>query len=63
LDTIPSYEYTYFMWDVLATCYLAIPEAFKVDRNVECHVECSGASVGKTTVKRDQKVCKYCNTG
>jgi purine nucleosidase len=40
LDTIPSYEYTYFMWDVLATRYLAIPEAFKVDRmwNVRGHL-------------------------
>lgn len=53
LDTIPSYEYTYFMWDVLATSYLSIPEAFKVDRNVECHVESSGASAGKTSMKQN----------
>lgn len=28
IDTIPSYVYTYFMWDVLAMSYIAIPDAF-----------------------------------
>jgi len=31
IDTIPSYHYVYFMWDVLATSYLDIPEAFTVE--------------------------------
>jgi purine nucleosidase len=31
LDTIPAYEYIYFMWDVLATSYLSIPEAFHLE--------------------------------
>ncbi len=28
VDTIPSYHYTYYMWDILATSYLAIPQSF-----------------------------------
>lgn len=47
LDTIPAYEYTYFMWDVLATSYLAIPEAFKTKFS-ECKVLTSGPSIGNT---------------
>jgi inosine-uridine nucleoside N-ribohydrolase len=31
IDTIPSYHYVYFMWDVLATSYLDIPEEFTVE--------------------------------
>ena len=31
LDTIPSYHYTYFMWDILATSYLAMPEQFTTE--------------------------------
>ncbi|GAB3018863.1 nucleoside hydrolase [Spirosoma pulveris] len=31
LDTIPSYHYTYFMWDILATSYLALPEQFTIE--------------------------------
>jgi len=31
LDTIPAYEYTYFMWDILATSYLGIPDAFEFE--------------------------------
>ena len=31
LDTIPSYHYTYFMWDILATSYLAMPEKFTTE--------------------------------
>ncbi|GAB2539489.1 nucleoside hydrolase [Spirosoma aerophilum] len=31
LDTIPSYHYTYFMWDILATSYLAMPEQFTLE--------------------------------
>jgi purine nucleosidase len=45
--TIPTYEYTYFMWDVLATSYLAIPEAFSVE-TLELAISPSGASAGRT---------------
>jgi purine nucleosidase len=47
VDTIPAYEYTYFMWDVLATSYLAIPGAFEVDR-IELGVVVTGPSAGRT---------------
>jgi purine nucleosidase len=29
--TIPSYHSTYYMWDVLATCYLGLEDAFKIE--------------------------------
>ena len=45
--TIPTYEYTYFMWDVLATSYLAIPEAFEVE-TLELAIIPTGASAGRT---------------
>ncbi len=45
--TIPTYEYTYFMWDVLATSYLAIPEAFTTE-TLELAIAPSGASAGRT---------------
>ena len=32
INTIPSYEYTYFMWDVLATSYVSQPELFDAER-------------------------------
>lgn len=32
INSIPTYEYTYFMWDVLSTTYLGIPEAFTSER-------------------------------
>lgn len=51
LDNIPSYEYVYFMWDVLATSYLAIPEAFEVEKKIECEIIKEGASQGKTLIK------------
>lgn len=47
VDTIPAYEYTYFMWDVLATSYLAIPEAFRLER-LELTIEPTGPSAGRT---------------
>ena len=59
LDTIPSYEYTYFMWDVLATSYLAIPESFTVNKCVECEIHPSGSSAGKTQIV--EKSQKYAN--
>ena len=45
--TIPTYEYTYFMWDVLATSYLAIPEAFEVEL-VELAAIATGPEAGRT---------------
>ncbi len=47
IDTIPSYEYTYFMWDVLATSYLAIPEAFTIERT-ELEIAGKGPNAGQT---------------
>lgn len=47
VDTIPAYEYTYFMWDVLATSYLAIPEAFRLEK-LELTIEPTGPSAGRT---------------
>ncbi|MFT2009587.1 nucleoside hydrolase [Pontibacter sp. 13R65] len=47
IDTIPAYDYTYFMWDVLTTSYLAIPTAFVVEQ-VEMDVIATGPSAGKT---------------
>lgn len=31
INTIPAYEYTYYMWDILATSYLGIPDAFEFE--------------------------------
>lgn len=47
LDTIPAYEYIYFMWDVLATSFLSIPEAFTLEE-VEINIETMGANAGRT---------------
>jgi len=47
IDTIPAYEYTYFMWDVLTTAYLAVPEVFEFEQ-VELEVTPTGASAGNT---------------
>lgn len=47
VDTIPAYEYTYFMWDVLATSFLAIPEAFRLE-TLELTIEPTGPSAGRT---------------
>jgi purine nucleosidase len=47
LDTIPSYEYIYFMWDVMATSYLSIPEAFELTE-MEIDIHTSGPMAGKT---------------
>lgn len=31
IDTIPSYHYVYFMWDVLATSFIALPDEFTLE--------------------------------
>ncbi len=45
IDTIPAVDYTYFMWDVLSTSYLAIPDAFTME-TVEIAVEERGRQAG-----------------
>lgn len=47
LDTIPAYEYIYFMWDVLATSFISIPEAF-VTEKAEVDIQTTGPSAGRT---------------
>lgn len=47
VDTIPAYEYTYFMWDVLAASYLAIPAAFQLE-TLELGIVPTGPSAGRT---------------
>ena len=32
VNSIPSYEYTYFMWDVLATSYIGVPDLFTTEK-------------------------------
>ena len=54
LDTIPAYEYIYFMWDVLATSYLTIPDAFVLER-MEIDVVETGPSAGRTVRKPGSK--------
>ncbi len=63
--TIPTYEYTYFMWDVLATSYLAIPEAFELE-TLELAIIPAGASAGRTLRQPGSghwvRVAKHVNT-
>ena len=47
INTIPSYEYTYFMWDVLATSYLGIPGEFTTEK-VELAVHTEAPNEGQT---------------
>ncbi|MEM6633520.1 MAG: nucleoside hydrolase, partial [Bacteroidota bacterium] len=47
INTIPGYEYTYFMWDVLATSYLGIPNVFTTER-VELAVHTDLPNEGQT---------------
>ncbi|MCK8490253.1 nucleoside hydrolase [Spirosoma sp. RP8] len=47
LDTIPGYYYTYFMWDILATSYLAMPEQFKT-QSVRMNVSTRPPNAGQT---------------
>lgn len=47
IDTIPSYHYTYFMWDILATSYLAMPEHFTTER-VKANVSTRPPNAGQT---------------
>ncbi|ADB39273.1 nucleoside hydrolase [Spirosoma linguale] len=47
LDTIPSYHYTYFMWDILATSYLAMPEQFMIE-TAKANVSTRPPNAGQT---------------
>jgi purine nucleosidase len=49
IDTIPSYHYTYFMWDILATSYLAISEEFTVEK-VKVNVSNRPPNAGQTII-------------
>lgn len=47
LNTIPAYEYTYYMWDILATSYLGIPDAFQFE-DIELSVSTKAPNAGQT---------------
>ena len=47
IDTIPSYHYVYYMWDVLATSYLAISEEFTVEE-IKARVSHRPPNAGQT---------------
>lgn len=49
LDTIPAYEYIYFMWDVLATSLLSVPEAFELEE-AKVKIAAKGSAAGKTSI-------------
>jgi purine nucleosidase len=49
IDTIPSYYYTYFMWDILATSYLAIPGEFTIEK-VKAYVSERPPNAGQTVI-------------
>lgn len=47
--TIPNYYYTYFMWDILATSYLAISEEFTVEK-IKVSVSVRPPNAGQTII-------------
>jgi purine nucleosidase len=49
IDTIPNYYYIYYMWDTLTTSYLAIPEAFAVEKVKACVCE-RPPNAGQTSI-------------
>ncbi|MBD2754954.1 nucleoside hydrolase [Spirosoma validum] len=65
LDTIPSYHYTYFMWDILATSYLAMPDYFTTEL-VKANVSTRPPNAGQTYLDDQGYVVKIAtdvNTG
>jgi len=52
LDTIPGYYYTYFMWDILASSYLAIPHEFTVEK-VKAVVCLNPPNAGQTMIDKE----------
>ena len=49
INTIPNYYYVYFMWDMLATSYLAIPEEFTTE-TVRAYVSERPPNAGQTII-------------
>ncbi len=49
IDTIPSYHYVYYMWDILATSFLLIPQAFTT-KAVQVNVSTRPPNAGQTFV-------------
>ena len=52
LDTIPAYHYTYYMWDVLATSYLAIPHEFTTEQ-IHANVSTRPPNAGQTFISHN----------
>lgn len=52
LDTIPSYHYIYFMWDMLATAYLGIPDEFTIEE-IKAKVSHRPPNAGQTLIADD----------
>lgn len=52
VDTIPSYHYTYYMWDMLATSFLALPEIFTLE-TVRAKVSVKPPNAGQTMISAD----------
>ncbi|MEM8907270.1 MAG: nucleoside hydrolase, partial [Bacteroidota bacterium] len=52
IDTIPSYHYVYFMWDVLATSYIALSQYFTVEE-VQATVSDRPPNAGQTLIHPD----------
>jgi purine nucleosidase len=49
INTIPNYYYIYFMWDMLVTSYLAIPEEFTIE-TVRAYVSERPPNAGQTII-------------
>ena len=49
IDTIPSYHYVYYMWDVLATSYLGIPGEFTTEE-VKINISTRPPNAGQTMI-------------
>lgn len=45
---IPTYEFTYFLWDVLSTCMLSMPEGLSATTNGKISVSTSTPNAGQT---------------
>ena len=52
IDTIPSYHYVYFMWDLLATSYLSLSEHFTVEE-VRANVSNRPPNAGQTILTKN----------
>jgi purine nucleosidase len=54
VDNIPSYHYIYYMWDILATSYLALEEHFVVEE-VQAEVSIRPPNAGQTLLSNSIK--------